>query len=126
MCIVKYFIERSAAHTSRKISTRNQLVCSFPTLSSLLYFCPRCLLPGKRVRAYITRTEMYRIHYYRRIIYIQRGVNGCIIHGLYIHIILFSPKRRCWRSALERAVRKNCASSALRFSGGTRGSSGLL
>jgi len=130
MCVAQVFYQTTTTHgwastarASWKIFTRNQLVCSFSTLSPLL-FRPRCLLRMKRARAYITWTEIPNTFLTLQYIHVQQGVNRCIIHGMYIHNIIFT-KRRWRRDAFKRAVRKNCASSALWFSDDTRGS-GLL
>lgn len=75
--------------------------------------------------AHILRGLKYRIHFYHYNTYVYSRVLTDALFTACIYIILFSPKRRWRRGAFERSVRKNCASSAFWFSGGTRGS-GLL
>jgi len=126
------FATEVPAYTSRKISTRNQVVCSFfRTLSSLLYFCPRCLLSPGNAIVHILRGPKYAEYIIIVILYtlyIQRGVNWCIIHGMYIHNIIFT------QTTLAEHTREACAkkvrfvsSSLFRWQRrrGTRGS-GLL
>lgn len=117
------FATEVPAYTSRKISTRNQVVCSFFALFPRFYIFVHVVCYHRETRS--------RIHYVDRnmpntllsLYYIHYTYNGVLTDVLFtacIYIILFSPKRR-WRSTLERPVRKNCASSALRFSGGSGG-----
>jgi len=101
------------ARTSRKISTGNQLVCSFFSLA-FIFLSALFAIPGKRHRAYITADRnmpntLLSLHN----IYIQRGVNRCIIHGMYIHNIIFTQTTSAERTREGRAKKLRLISSSL-------------
>jgi len=111
MCVAQIFYRTTGSRgrgparvSSREISTWNQLVCSFSIHFPRYYFVRVVCAPGNAF-AHILRGPKHRIHIFHHhynIYAYRRGVNGCIIHGgVYIYIMLFSPKRRWRRGALE-------------------------
>lgn len=86
----------------------------FFTLFSLLHFCPRCLLSPGNAISHILSGPKYAEYIIIVVLYTYDGALTDVLFKACTYIILFSPKRR----ELERAVRENCASSALHFSGG--------